>query len=116
MAEGEERPTDKTRHVSDDPSPRLSARPEYIGPYHILEKLGEGGFGEVYAAEQTEPVKRRVALKILKAGMDTKAVLARFEAERQALARMDHPNIAKVLDAGETEKGRPYLRDGSREG
>jgi serine/threonine protein kinase/Flp pilus assembly protein TadD len=75
----------------------------------LIEKIGEGGFGEVYAAEQTEPVKRRVALKILKAGLDTKAVLARFEAERQALAMMDHPNIAKVLDAGETEQGRPYF-------
>jgi serine/threonine protein kinase len=80
-----------------------------IGKYRILERVGEGGFGEGYAAEQTEPVKRRVALKILKAGMDTKAVLARFEAERQALALMDHPNISKVLDAGETERGRPYF-------
>jgi serine/threonine protein kinase len=80
-----------------------------IGRYRILEKLGEGGFGIVFAAEQTEPVKRRVALKILKAGMDTKSILARFEAERQALAMMDHPNIAKVLDAGETEQGRPYF-------
>jgi non-specific serine/threonine protein kinase/serine/threonine-protein kinase len=83
--------------------------PERIGPYRILQRIGEGGFGEVYAAEQTEPVKRRVALKILKPGMDTKSVLARFEAERQALAMMDHPNIAKVLDAGQTEAGRPYF-------
>ena len=80
-----------------------------IGPYRLLEKLGEGGFGEVYVADQSEPVRRRVALKILKAGMDTKAVLARFEAERQALARMDHPNIATVLDAGVTEQGRSYF-------
>src|SRR5665213_808200 len=80
-----------------------------IGPYKLLEKVGEGGFGVVYVAEQREPVKRRVALKIIKLGMDTRQVIARFEAERQALAMMDHPNIAKVLDAGATETGRPYF-------
>jgi len=80
-----------------------------IGRYKLLEKLGEGGFGAVYVAEQKEPVKRRVALKIIKLGMDTKQVIARFEAERQALALMDHPNIAKVFDAGATETGRPYF-------
>jgi len=80
-----------------------------IGRYKILEKIGEGGFGVVYVAEQREPVKRRVALKIIKLGMDTKQVIARFGAERQALALMDHPNIAKVLDAGATETGRPYF-------
>jgi len=80
-----------------------------IGRYKLLEKLGEGGFGAVYVAEQKEPVKRRVALKIIKLGMDTKQVIARFEAERQALAMMDHPNIAKVFDAGATETGRPYF-------
>src|ERR1043166_4536393 len=74
-----------------------------IGRYKLLEKVGEGGCGVVYVAEQTEPVRRRVALKVIKLGMDTKAVVARFEAERQALAIMDHPNIAKVLDAGTTE-------------
>jgi WD40 repeat protein/tRNA A-37 threonylcarbamoyl transferase component Bud32 len=77
--------------------------------YKLLEKIGEGGFGAVYVAEQREPVKRRVALKIIKLGMDTRQVVARFEAERQALALMDHPNIAKVLDAGATETGRPYF-------
>src|SRR5215208_3865705 len=80
-----------------------------IGRYKLLEKLGEGGFGAVYVAEQKEPVKRRVALKIIKLGMDTKQVIARFEAERQALAIMDHPNIAKVFDAGATDTGRPYF-------
>ncbi|HAB15643.1 MAG TPA: hypothetical protein DCE44_04250 [Verrucomicrobiales bacterium] len=80
-----------------------------IGRYKLLEKIGEGGFGEVYVAEQREPVKRKVALKIIKLGMDTRQVVARFEAERQALALMDHPNIAKVLDAGATETGRPYF-------
>jgi non-specific serine/threonine protein kinase/serine/threonine-protein kinase len=82
---------------------------QMLGRYKLLEPLGEGGFGVVWAAEQREPVKRRVALKIIKLGMDTKQVIARFEAERQALAMMDHPNIAKVLDAGSTETGRPYF-------
>ena len=72
-------------------------------------KIGEGGCGVVYVAEQSEPVRRRVALKVIKLGMDTEQVVARFEAERQALAMMDHPNIAKVLDAGATETGRPYF-------
>jgi eukaryotic-like serine/threonine-protein kinase len=80
-----------------------------IGRYKLREKVGEGGCGVVYVAEQTEPVKRRVALKVIKLGMDTKQIVARFEAERQALAMMDHPNIAKVLDAGTTETGRPYF-------
>ena len=81
----------------------------HIGPYKLLQKLGEGGCGAVYMAEQERPVRRRVAVKIIKLGMDTKAVIARFEAERQALALMDHPNIARVLDAGATETGRPYF-------
>ncbi|PYJ08159.1 MAG: hypothetical protein DME25_02235 [Verrucomicrobia bacterium] len=80
-----------------------------IGRYKLLEKVGEGGFGVVYVAEQREPVKRRVALKIIKLGMDTRQVVGRFEAERQALALMEHPNIAKVLDAGATELGRPFF-------
>lgn len=80
-----------------------------IGPYKLLEEIGHGGFGQVYMAEQTQPVRRRVALKIIKLGMDTRTVVARFEAERQALAMMDHPNIAQVYDAGATESGRPYF-------
>jgi hypothetical protein len=80
-----------------------------IGPYKLLQLIGEGGFGSVFMAEQEKPVLRRVALKIIKLGMDTRQVIARFEAERQALAMMDHPNIAKVLDAGATDTGRPYF-------
>ena len=80
-----------------------------IGRYKLLQKIGEGGFGAVYMAEQVEPVQRKVAVKIIKAGMDTREVVARFEAERQALALMDHPNIARVFDAGATEAGRPYF-------
>ena len=80
-----------------------------IGPYKLLQKIGEGGCGVVYMAEQERPVRRRVALKVIKLGMDTKTVIARFEAERQALAMMDHPNIARVLDAGATDAGRPYF-------
>src|SRR5436305_399557 len=80
-----------------------------IGPYKILQQIGEGGCGVVYMAEQEVPVRRRVALKVIKLGMDTRQVIARFEAERQALALMDHPNIAKVFDAGATETGRPYF-------
>src|SRR5689334_7029830 len=80
-----------------------------IGRYKLLERMGEGGFGVEYMAEQQEPVQRKVALKIIKPGMDTKEVIARFEAERQALALMDHPNIARVLDGGTTESCRPYF-------
>jgi len=80
-----------------------------IGPYKLLQRIGEGGFGVVYMAEQTKPVRRKVALKLIKPGMDSKEVIARFEAERQALAMMYHPNIAKVLDAGTTDSGRPYF-------
>jgi serine/threonine-protein kinase len=80
-----------------------------IGPYRLLEQLGEGGMGLVFVAEQQQPIKRRVALKIIKPGMDSRQVIARFEAERQALAMMDHANIAKVHDAGTTPEGRPYF-------
>jgi serine/threonine protein kinase len=82
---------------------------EKIGHYKLLQQIGEGGCGVVYMAEQEQPIRRRVALKVIKLGMDTKAVIARFEAERQALALMEHPNIAKVLDAGATDTGRPYF-------
>src|SRR5262245_1098522 len=81
---------------------------QHIGPYKLLELLGEGGMGEVWLAEQHDP-HRRVALKLIKVGMDTQQVLGRFEAERQAIALMDHPNIAKVFDAGRTDAGRPYF-------
>ena len=87
----------------------LSLEPERIGPYKILDVLGQGGMGVVYVAEQTAPIRRRVAVKVIKLGMDTREVLARFEAERQALALMNHPHIAKVFDAGATEQGRPYF-------
>ena len=80
-----------------------------VGRYKLLQKIGEGGMGVVYMAEQREPVIRKVALKIIKLGMDTRQVLGRFEAERQALALMDHPNIAKILDGGATDTGRPYF-------
>src|SRR5262249_15958248 len=80
-----------------------------IGPYKLLEQIGEGGMGTVWMAQQGEPVKRLVAVQLIKAGMDSRQVIARFEAERQALALMDHANIARVLDAGTTAAGRPYF-------
>ncbi len=89
--------------------PSLERPGTQIGRYKLLQEIGEGGFGVVYMAEQREPVRRKVALKIIKPGMDTRAIVARFEAERQALALMDHPNIAHVFDAGATESGRPYF-------
>ncbi len=102
-------------HVLDAAPPGLedlldSEKPgEFIGPYRLVREAGEGGFGVVYEAEQTEPIRRRVALKLVKPGMDTRQVLARFNAERQTLARLDHPGIARVLDAGTTPRGRPYF-------
>jgi non-specific serine/threonine protein kinase/serine/threonine-protein kinase len=98
--------------MTDEPTQDAQARSDasgQIGPYRLLQKLGEGGMGEVWLAEQTEPVHRRVALKLIKAGMDTRQVVARFEAERQALAMMDHSSVAKVFDAGATPQGRPYF-------
>ena len=99
-------PVDKTIKLS---FPLVEQPGDRIGRYKVLEQIGEGGFGVVYVADQEEPVRRRVALKVIKLGMDTKQVVARFEAERQALALMDHHNIAKVLDAGATDTGRPYF-------
>ena len=98
------KPTDATMEM-----PRGEVPGGRIGPFKILQQLGEGGFGSVFEAEQEQPVRRRVALKVIKLGMDTREVIARFEAERQALALMDHPHIARVLDAGATESGRPYF-------
>jgi eukaryotic-like serine/threonine-protein kinase len=95
--------------VTLDGSPLLEGPGTIIGAYKLLEKIGEGGMAVVYMAKQTQPLQRRVALKIIKLGMDTKEVIARFEAERQALAVMDHPNIAKVFDAGATDTGRPFF-------
>ena len=86
-----------------------NADTKQIGPYKIREQIGEGGMGIVYVAEQQTPVRRKVALKVIKPGMDSKEVVARFEAERQALAMMDHPGIAKVFDGGVTESGQPYF-------
>jgi serine/threonine protein kinase len=95
--------------IAGSPAPILEGPGTRIGPYKLLESIGEGGMGVVYMAEQAEPVRRRVAVKIIKPGMDSAQVIARFEAERQALAMMDHPNIARVLDAGATATGRPYF-------
>jgi serine/threonine protein kinase len=93
----------------DSPTLKPEEAGDRIGRYKLLQQIGEGGFGVVWMAEQEKPVRRRVALKVIKLGMDTKQVIARFEAERQALAMMDHPNIAKVLDAGATQTGRPFF-------
>ena len=103
------------RSIPTDVAP-AEAPDGHIGPYKLLEKLGEGGCGIVYEAEQAEPLRRRVALKLIKPGMDSREVIARFETERQALALLDHPNIAKVFDAGATVTGRPYFVDGVGQG
>src|SRR5262245_15414551 len=111
-----QQPAGDPRATSDVPPPGPSSGSDpaegpgtVIGPYKLIEQIGEGGMGTVWMAQQTEPVKRLVALKLIKAGMDSKQVIARFEAERQALALMDHANIARVLDAGTTNTGRPYF-------
>src|SRR5262249_25407691 len=103
-------------HEAPQPSPvatidePLTERPgTLVGPYKLMEQIGEGGMGLVFVAEQQQPVRRKVALKVIKPGLDSRQVIGRFEAERQALALMDHPNIAKVLDAGTTDSGRPYF-------
>ena len=102
---------------SQPPMPWPGERPgTRIGRYELLEPIGEGGFGSVFAAEQRHPVRRKVALKVIKPGMDTRQVIARFEAERQALAMMDHPHIAKVFDAGATDGGPALFRDGAGAG
>jgi serine/threonine protein kinase len=97
--------------VSEQPTLDRAARysSDSFGRYKLLQRLGEGGMGEVWLAEQTEPVRRQVALKVIKAGMDSAQVIGRFEAERQALALMDHPAIATVFDGGTTPQGRPYF-------
>lgn len=96
-------------HDPTESTPEGSSSLEKIGPYHLLRRVGEGGMGEVWLAEQREPIRRQVALKVIKQGMDTRQVVARFEAERQALAMMDHPAIAQIYDAGATPYGRPYF-------
>jgi serine/threonine protein kinase/Tfp pilus assembly protein PilF len=108
MSEPRDNPAATFSLGGDFPYPAL-AQPTDIGPYHLIEVIGEGGMGVVYKAEQREPVRRVVALKLIKLGMDTREVIARFETERQALAMMNHPNVAKVLDAGATDSGRPYF-------
>src|SRR5262245_28389004 len=99
------RPSDEVTREQE----RAPQSPVTIGPYRLLQRVGEGGMGEVWLAEQTHPLRRQVALKVTKAGMDTVRVVGRFEAERQALAMMDHPAIAHVFDAGATPEGRPYF-------
>src|SRR4051812_998121 len=104
-------PSDETESIysSTDPLPSPEQIPTQIGPYRILEILGQGGMGTVFKAEQRIPVKRIVAVKLIKPGFDSAEVIARFQSERQALARMDHPHVARVLDAGTDERGRPYF-------
>jgi serine/threonine protein kinase/tetratricopeptide (TPR) repeat protein len=109
MEELNEPTQEPTAETAEAPASDAGMRGVRIGPYKILREIGEGGFGAVYLAEQEQPVKRTVAIKVIKAGMDTRQVVARFEAERQALALMDHPHIARVIDAGATENGRPYF-------
>ena len=100
---------DSPTHVSNTERTYVEQQRQRVGPYKLLQRLGAGGMGEVWMAEQTEPVRRHVAVKLIKPGMDSRHVLARFETERQALTLMDHPNIARVLDAGTMENGRPFF-------
>ncbi|MDB5298853.1 MAG: pknB 2, partial [Phycisphaerales bacterium] len=115
MSESAHQPDLQTRGVDETAeAPPVSRQPEhpipeFIGAFRVLEVIGEGGMGVVYKAEQREPVRRIVALKVIKLGMDTKEVVARFEAKRQALAMLSHPNVAKVFEAGMTGQGRPYF-------
>ena len=102
-------PADALGPATVDQPPVSEGPGTIIGPYKVLEQIGEGGFGIVFMTEQREPIRRLVALKVVKLGMDTRHVIARFEAERQALALMDHPHIAKVFDGGTTQTGRPYF-------
>jgi serine/threonine protein kinase len=102
-------PPDVGQLATADYQPITEGPGTVIGRFKLLQQIGEGGFGVVYVAEQKDPVRREVALKIIKPGMDTREVIARFESERQALALMDHPNIARVLDGGTTATGRPYF-------
>jgi len=110
-----ENPSTTPEGQVENPSPTIRVEPlseksgDKIGRYKLLQEIGVGGMGSVWMAEQEEPVRRKVALKVIKLGMDTRQVIGRFEAERQALALMDHPNIAKVLDAGATDTGRPFF-------
>src|SRR3954469_4337788 len=106
----EDRPDDRTDQTfSHLPAAVPGDTPQRVGPYRILRKIGEGGMGVVYEAQQETPVRRTVALKLIKWGMHTREVLARFDSERQALALMNHPNIARVYDAGATAEGHPYF-------
>src|SRR5580698_9587198 len=100
---------DAPHEIPEGDKPMFEEAEDRIHHYKLLQQIGEGGCGVVFMAEQQEPVRRLVALKVIKLGMDTKNVIARFEAERQALALMDHPNIAKVLEAGATDAGRPFF-------
>ena len=109
LFEGLEEPEGEDDAEHSTPGPAAQGEGDWIGPYRLLRVLGEGGMGIVYLAEQAEPIKRRVALKVIKPGMDSKRVIARFEAERQAFALLDHPNIAQIHDAGTTDAGRPYF-------
>lgn len=107
-AEGPDRQHNRSAEDSTIKAGPIEQQP-MLGPYRLLELIGQGGMGEVWLAEQKHPMWRRVAIKLIKAGMDTREVVARFESERQALALMDHPGIAKVFEAGSTPHGRPYF-------